>query len=176
MLIIYRCRICGDPFLAMKPPSNCPFCGAPGKYIIEARNWDFPSLTLEQIELNEKSKDHLIRTRQMKIDSSNFFLSIKNKTRNPELYSYFSRLSKIDHEHAELISKTLGVEKPRIEELECSESEVENIKETIRRHNRVINYYSLALSEVIEPRIREIYTALLEIEKLMLEKTQSYHN
>ena len=28
MVKLWRCEICGDPYIGDKPPTNCPFCGA----------------------------------------------------------------------------------------------------------------------------------------------------
>ena len=51
-MALWRCEICGDPYVGDKAPANCPFCGAKKKFIKEAKlaevNFD--------VELNEKDK------------------------------------------------------------------------------------------------------------------------
>ena len=37
MVKLWRCEICGDPYVGETAPDNCPFCGAHKKYIKEAR-------------------------------------------------------------------------------------------------------------------------------------------
>ena len=37
MAKLWRCEICGDPYVGDSAPDNCPFCGAKRKYIKEAR-------------------------------------------------------------------------------------------------------------------------------------------
>ena len=36
---LFRCRICGDPYLGSAPPSFCPFCGAPQRYMVPAEEY-----------------------------------------------------------------------------------------------------------------------------------------
>ena len=38
-LKLFRCRICGDPYLGSEPPSFCPFCGAPQRYMVPAADY-----------------------------------------------------------------------------------------------------------------------------------------
>ena len=33
MSALYRCEICGDPYIGDSAPDNCPFCGAKKKFI-----------------------------------------------------------------------------------------------------------------------------------------------
>ena len=62
---LYRCQICGDPYLGSAPPSNCPFCGAPQKYIVLAEDYvdqnDIPDLTPRSRENLEKALDLEVR-------------------------------------------------------------------------------------------------------------------
>jgi len=37
MVKLWRCEICGDPYIGSAPPQNCPFCGAHLPYIKEAK-------------------------------------------------------------------------------------------------------------------------------------------
>ena len=52
MVKLWRCEICGDPYIGEEPPPNCPFCGAHRRYIKEAEeaeaNFD--------VELGERDK------------------------------------------------------------------------------------------------------------------------
>ena len=35
MVKLWRCEICGDPYIGEEPPADCPFCGADKKHIKE---------------------------------------------------------------------------------------------------------------------------------------------
>ena len=36
---VFRCRICGDPYIGTAAPTQCPFCGAPKRFFVEAKDW-----------------------------------------------------------------------------------------------------------------------------------------
>ena len=38
MVKLWRCVICGDPYIGGNPPDNCPYCGAHKRYILEAKD------------------------------------------------------------------------------------------------------------------------------------------
>jgi rubredoxin len=44
---VYRCRICGDPYLGTEPPTQCPFCGASQEFLIDAKDWDSNEFNVE---------------------------------------------------------------------------------------------------------------------------------
>ena len=72
---VFRCRICGDPYIGSEAPKQCPFCGAEQRYFVEAQDWNseefnvnyedgkrpweikcdlaFPSATQNEINKNE---------------------------------------------------------------------------------------------------------------------------
>ena len=76
MVKLWRCEICGDPYIGESAPDNCPFCGAHKKYIKEAKeakvNFD--------VELNESDKENVKRALQVEISNAAFyFCAAKNK-------------------------------------------------------------------------------------------------
>lgn len=64
-LKLFRCRICGDPYLGSEPPSYCPFCGAPQKYMAPAEQYvdrnDVPNLSAQSRANLEKALDLEVR-------------------------------------------------------------------------------------------------------------------
>ena len=83
----------------------------------------------------------------------------------------FKRLSKVELEHAELISEALGIENPKIEfsDTGCFEQSPENIEDAKKREERATALYAKAVKEATEPRVKEIFTALSEVEADHLE-------
>ncbi|MHA1410810.1 MAG: hypothetical protein ACTSQY_10975, partial [Candidatus Odinarchaeia archaeon] len=69
---------------------------------------------------------------------------------------------------------TMGVELPKLTQVECSDNEYEHTSEAKRREKRAINYYILTVNEVTEPRAKEIFTAFIEIEKAHLDRITHY--
>ena len=37
---LWRCKICGDPYIGEGAPDECPFCGAHKNFMIEANKFD----------------------------------------------------------------------------------------------------------------------------------------
>ena len=66
MVKLWRCEICGDPYIGDEAPANCPFCGAKEKYIKEFAdagvNFD--------VELNEKDKANVEKALQVEVSNT----------------------------------------------------------------------------------------------------------
>ena len=66
---LFRCRICGDPYLGSEPPSFCPFCGAPQKYLVPAEEYvdrnDVPNLSARSRANLEKALDLEVQKRRL---------------------------------------------------------------------------------------------------------------
>ncbi|MEW6214226.1 MAG: rubredoxin-like domain-containing protein, partial [Nitrospirota bacterium] len=92
MVRLWRCEICGDPYIGNNPPDNCPFCGAHKKYIKEAKeakvNFD--------VELNEKDKANAERALQVEVSNSAFYFCAAEKTDDDEGRLLFKALGKIE--------------------------------------------------------------------------------
>ena len=68
---VYRCRICGDPYIGSSPPPNCPWCGAHGQYIVLASEWvDNPVGEMSEVE-RKLLQDPL----ELEIDNTTFYKS-----------------------------------------------------------------------------------------------------
>ena len=52
MAKLWRCEICGDPYIGESPPDNCPFCGAHRRYIKEAKD----AVVNFDVQLGEKDR------------------------------------------------------------------------------------------------------------------------
>ena len=52
---VYRCRICGDPYIGAEAPMQCPFCGAAQRFFVEANDWNPNEFN---VKLSEISKQH----------------------------------------------------------------------------------------------------------------------
>lgn len=159
---VFRCKICGDPYLGEQIPTNCPFCGAPTKYMVLARNWKEPVIEM----LSQVSKKNLQSALELEIENTKFYICASEMTKDLEGKQMFRALSKIEREHASMICKILKIEKPTItlDKLACYPSYQENLKDAYNREDRAIKAYSEFFKEAKEPRIKEIFQALVLIE------------
>ncbi len=159
---LWRCRICGDPYLGEELPKNCPFCGAHERYMVEQTEYKDPVIE----NLTEVSKENLEAALQLEIGNAEFYVCASRKSSTDEMKNLFKALSKVESEHASVISKALGIKKPPInmDFEECSTKDMDNLKESHDREDRAIHKYAEFLSQATEPRLVEIFSALIAIE------------
>ncbi|AEH60969.1 hypothetical protein Mzhil_1113 [Methanosalsum zhilinae DSM 4017] len=161
---VFRCRICGDPYIGTDKPDRCPFCGAMTKYIIEADRWDSAEF---EVELSITSRKNLESALELEVSNAGFYIcAMEEAVSKEDEYNLakFKALKKVEAEHASAICKFLKIAVPKIDKLECSKDSIENTKEGWERERRAIDSYSRFADEAVEPRIKEFFTALIEIE------------
>jgi len=160
---VFRCVICGDPYIGFERPTNCPFCGAHEQYIIPSYAWR----DTNKMELTDISRKNLESSLELETGNAEFYLCISKTAKSVEIRAMFKALSKVESEHASTICKILGTEKPTTglkKELCAAMSEQEILKEAERRENRAVKLYNEFLKQATEPRVIEFFTALIEIE------------
>ena len=161
---VYRCRICGDPYIGSEAPKHCPFCGAAQKFFIEAQEWNPNEFN---VELSDISKKNLEAALQLELDNAAFYDCAKNAAeKEGDHYSLakFKALMKVEREHASAISKFLKISSPDLQKQLCNKNAKENSKEGWERENRAIKAYSKFRDEATEKRLIEFFGALVEIE------------
>ncbi len=159
---VYRCRVCGDPYLGSEAPTHCPFCGAHRRHIVAAA--DYSPVPLG--ELSKKSRENMERALELEVGNSAFYRGAAQVADTEEGRALFSALAKVEAEHASIICKILGACKP--EELyepgECSPSHKENLAESHKREARAVKLYTKFLEEAAEQRVKQVMEAFIEIE------------
>ena len=159
---VYRCRICGDPYLGEVVPSRCPFCGAHPRYMVPASEFQ----PQDDISLSKKTRENLEKALALEIDNSRFYRAASKVADDETGRALFSALTKAEAEHAGIMCRLLGVSKP--EELyeigDCSPVHRENLEESHRRETRAVHLYRQFLEDAEEGRVREVLEALIEIE------------
>lgn len=160
MVKLWRCEICGDPYIGESPPPNCPFCGAHGKYIKEAKeakaNFD--------VELNEKDKANAEKALQVEISNAAFYFCAAKKTDNPEGKLLFKALGKVEAEHASVWRKILKLDSISGSKESCYPKNRENLQESHQRETRAIEFYRKAAKESENTRVKQIFEAFVEVE------------
>lgn len=160
MVKLWRCEICGDPYIGKNPPDNCPFCGAHKQYIKEVQN----AAVNFNVELNEKDKANAEHALQVEVSNSTFYFCAAEKTDNPEGKLLFKALAKIEAEHAAIWRKILRLPNVPKGNETCHVSNKENLEESHERETRAIEFYKNSAKESKNSRIKQIFEALVEIE------------
>ena len=161
---VFRCRICGDPYIGTEAPARCPFCGALGEYFVEAENWNPDEFN---VTLSEVSRRNLEAALKLELDNAAFYDCAKNaaqKAGDEYGLAKFKALMKVEREHASAISKFLKISQPELEKQACNANTKANTQEGWDRENRAIKAYSKFRDEADESRLKEFFGALVEIE------------
>jgi rubrerythrin len=159
---IYRCRICGEPYLGRIKPPNCPFCGTEGKYMVLARNWKEDMIST----LTDVSEKNLKTALRFEIDKSGFYRCAARVAADEEVKAMFSAISRIEAGHASTVRRMLGL--PRSSRFEhegrCYPTDAQNLQEALRREELAVSLYEQAAKQASEKRVREVLLALTEVE------------
>ncbi|MFQ6107109.1 MAG: rubredoxin-like domain-containing protein [Thermoplasmata archaeon] len=161
---VFRCRICGDPYIGVEPPARCPFCGALATYFVEAGQWDPDEFN---VELSDQAREDLEAALKLEFSNTSFYTCAENiagKAGDEYGFAKFKALRKVEGEHASAICKFLKISKPPIEAGTCSQDFKENTQEGWERENRAIKAYSTFRDRATDPRLKEFFGALVEIE------------
>jgi rubrerythrin len=160
MVKLWRCVICGDPYIGEQPPANCPFCGAHQLYIKEIKqavvNFDVP--------LTDKDRANAEHAIEVEVSNATFYFCAAEKTDDPEGKLLFKALGKIEAEHAAIWRKILKLSKTPEGNEACHVENVKNLNESHEREARAIAFYRQAALESDHERLKQIFTALVEIE------------
>ena len=171
---VFRCRICGDPYIGTEAPTQCPFCGAPLRFFVEAQDWNPDEFN---VNLSDISKKNLESALQLELDNAAFYDCAKNAAdKAGDYYSLakFKALMKVEREHASAISKFLKISRPELEKQACNANSKANSKEGWEREDRAIKAYAKFKYEATEPRLKEFFAALVEIETDHLDLHADY--
>jgi rubrerythrin len=161
---VFRCRICGDPYIGSEAPKQCPFCGAEQRFFIEAQDWNPDEFN---VSLTDISKKNLEAALQLELDNAAFYDCAKKEAEKAnDHYSLakFKALMKVEREHASAISKFLKISRPELEKKACNVDSKANSKEGFEREDRAIKAYAKFRDEATEARLKEFFGALVEIE------------
>jgi len=160
MVKLFRCEICGDPYIGDEAPANCPFCGAKQKFIKEFKdakvNFD--------VELNEKDKANVEHALKVEISNAAFYSCASGKVNELEGQKMFKALGKVEAEHASVWKKILKLDSIPPGDDKCSESYKEDLEDSHKRETRAIEFYKKAAEESENERVKQIFEAFVEVE------------
>lgn len=158
--MLWRCEICGDPYIGDKPPSNCAFCGVKQKYMKLAKlaNVDF------NVELSDIDRKNVETALGLEIGNAAFYRCAEKQTNDPEGKLLFKILRKVESEHAEVWQKILKLDSIESLKEQCSIENKDNLEESHKREDKAIAFYKNAAKESTNDRVREIFNAFIEVE------------
>ncbi len=160
MVKLWRCEICGDPYVGKSAPDNCPFCGVYKKYIKEVNeakvNFD--------VELNERDRANAEKALAVEVSNSAFYFCAAKKTDGDEEKLLFKALGKVEAEHASIWRKILKLNSVPGGDDPCDTDNKKNLENAHARETNAIKFYTKAAAESENERVKEIFIALIEVE------------
>lgn len=159
---VYRCLICGDPYLGKGKPTNCPFCGAHQNFMVPVGDY------YEKRDCStDVSRANLEHALELEIGNAQFYRGASAVGEDDTIKQMFRALAKIEAEHASTIAKWLGVEKPAAaqEVGTANDTALANVQESKKREETAASFYAKAGDEAIEKGVARLFRALSEIER-----------
>ncbi len=162
MVKLFRCKICGDPYIGETAPSRCPFCGAYKEFVVDIKDYN----ETFDVELNEKDKANAEKALEVEISNAVFYFCAAEKTDDEEGKQLFKILGKVEAEHASIWRKILKLPKEQMEKsAACSTENQTNLQESHTREDKAIKFYTAAAAECENARVKQIFDALIDVEK-----------
>ena len=171
---VWRCIICGDAYIGENKPSHCPFCGAHDKNIILAKNWQpKEGIDVPIKYFSDKSKENVKAALKLELDNAAFYFCAAKKCSDVEGAKMFKALGKVEAEHASVWKKVLNLSNVETPESDsCPKVYQDELKESHDREDRAIKHYSQFAKEAVEPRLKQIFNAIIEVETDHLSLSQ----
>ena len=159
---LFKCQICGDPYLGDEAPINCPYCGAKKHFFVDAR--DYVNKFEQENNFTSEEMDNFKAALEIEIGNASFYKAASaNSTK--DFYKWlFKALMKVEYEHVSIFSKHLKVTKPEFFDVEASTDGEANLQESHRREQIAIESYKKFADNATTPRAKEVFGALVEIE------------
>jgi rubrerythrin len=115
--------------------------------------------------LNNEDRKNVEVALDLEISNAQFYFCAALNGDDNEGKQLFKALGKVEEEHAHVWKKILKMDKAEIPKSdECSTQYVANLKEAHTREARAIAFYRKAEREATNSRIKEIFTAFIEVE------------
>jgi len=169
MVKLYRCRVCGDPYVGASKPSRCPFCGAYENFIVEAKEYK----ETFDVELNEKDRQNAETALALEIGNAEFYFCAAERSDNEEAKQLFKALGKVEAEHASIWKKILKMQKIEIgKSSSCSPLSNDNLRESHDREDKAISFYRQAAKESENKRVKMLFAAIVQVEQDHLQLSE----
>ncbi len=100
---LWRCQICGDPYLGEQKPVNCPFCGAHERLMVSQEDFENRIGVIDK--LADVTQKNLEAALELEIGNAQFYACAARKSRSDASKNLFKILSKVESEHASVCAR-----------------------------------------------------------------------
>ncbi len=168
----FICEICGDGYVGVEKPKNCPYCGARENYTKPGN--EASPIVNQKIEISGQSAKNLRATYDLEVRASAIYTCMAGKAKTYEVKVMYKRLAKVELEHAVIVTKLLGMERPGVGTEICSDEDTENFKKTVGLEENASHLYRQFAQDAAERNIKILFTALSQVEDDHIELMKNY--
>jgi rubrerythrin len=162
MLKLFVCQVCGEPYLGRSKPDDCPFCGAPAKYI--GRVEEYTELWKE--DLNEQEKKDLQATLALEVNAAGYYTTVgKTQGKYSKYGRLFKQLARVEKEHAEVAAKFIDVELPEFKGEDSKGSIEADLERTKQLEENAVKEYQEFLGRASSDKVKKFFEALIHAEQ-----------
>jgi rubrerythrin len=169
---LYICEICGDAYIGVEKPSDCPFCGAKESFIKNGA--EAQPIAEIKTEITELSKKNLMETLALETRANAIYLCMAGEAKNYQIMKMYKRLAKVELEHAIIVTKLLNIVMPEIKSENCSSEDLENFQKTIELEDHAIELYKKFAAEAGEAHVRKFFGAIMQAEMGHIELIKKF--
>jgi rubrerythrin len=162
LVVAWYCMICGEVTLAAERPSDCPFCGSAGEFLVIDMP---PEHDVVPSELRPVEMEMLETSIRMEIADRDKYLALSQKADTVLARATWKRLSRIEAEHAtvfaELGRKGAMPQPGRVEAIGTPDDEIAKAQ---RGEAAASADYAEFAARAAHPRLKMVWTALAAVE------------
>lgn len=165
MVQVWRCQICGGTYLGEEAPSKCAFCGADKRYIKLSSEY---SPDINDVAVTDAEKADLIEAANLELTVSTFYNDLGEVGNRFELTpAAFRALARTEVEHLGVFSHLAGVDAPTTVQnrLKVQDTWEDNVALSTDHEKKVTKFYAEAAARATTPRVKEVFTAISEVER-----------
>ncbi len=160
---LFVCNICGEPYIGGEAPDDCPFCGAPRKFI--TRIDEFSPLWTS--DLTEQEEKDVKETVELEVNAAAYYKYVSDSNEKySKMNRLFKQLARVEEEHVEVACKLLGIDEPEMK----GERSRGSAKKDLERDATV--KYKKFLARAENENVKKFFEALIHAEQGHLDYTE----
>lgn len=163
MIKLFVCKICGEPYLGDRVPADCPFCGAPRKYM---KPYGEYSQLWKDAKLTGVEKENLQKALAAEVNATSYYDKIaKSQEKYSKYNRFFKQVTRVEQEHVNTIVKFLNITFPEIKGEDLKGSIEKDIARTIELEATAVKDYTEFIKTSKHRPVKTLFKALLHAEQ-----------
>ncbi|NYZ80034.1 hypothetical protein H0N95_02165 [Candidatus Micrarchaeota archaeon] len=163
MIKLFVCKICGEPYLGDRAPADCPFCGAPKKYI---KPYGEYSPLWKDVKLTSVEKENLAKGLAAEVNAVSYYDKIaKSQEKYSKYNRFFKQVTRVETEHMNTIVKFLGVPYPEIKGEDLKGTIEKDLARVIQLEAGAVKDYTEFIKTSKHRPVKTLFKALLHAEQ-----------